>query len=91
MKRFRIGTKYEYCPNGNYWTDISGIFDERLYLFCDCHKCNGKVYQLRPVDITKKFSKEKIEKFRKLNELDDIKLKINIENLDAVKKVIENK
>ena len=46
--------KYEYCPNGNNWTEISGILDNKSYYYCDCNKCNGKVYELRPVDITKK-------------------------------------
>lgn len=22
--------KYEYCPNGNYWKDVSGIFDDKI-------------------------------------------------------------
>lgn len=90
MKRFSIGSKYEFCPNGNYWTDVSGVFDNRLYLFCDCKKCGGKVYELKPFDITKKVSQEKIDEFRKRNKLDDIKSKINLKNLDKVEEFLAN-
>ncbi len=90
MKRFSIGSKYEYCPNGNYWQDVSGWNSSRIYLFCDCKKCGGKVYELRPFEITKKIKKETIEEFRKLNELDDIKSKINLKNLDAIKELLSN-
>lgn len=81
MKRFSIGSKYEYCPNGNYWSDISGIFDDKLYLFCDCNLCKGKIYELRPIDVTKKISKENIERARKMNELDDLRSDITLKNI----------
>lgn len=90
MKRFSIGSKYEYCPNGNYWQDVSGWNSSRIYLFCDCKKCGGKVYELRPFEITKKVKKETIEEFRRLNKLDEIKSKINLKNLDAVEELLTN-
>ena len=90
MKRFSIGSKYEFCPNGNYWTDVSGVFDQRLYLFCDCKKCGGKVYELKPFDITKKISQEQIDGFRKRVRIDDIKYKINSKNIDDVEKLINS-
>ena len=65
MKKFNLNGKYEYCPNGNYWQDISGIFDKKFYLFCDCNKCKGKIYELRPVDVTKKINKDVIDRVKK--------------------------
>ena len=88
MKKFSIDVKYEYCPNGNYWQEISGIFDKKIYLFCDCNKCKGKVYELRPIDITKKVKKETIDRARKFNRLDEIRDKINFENMGEVEKII---
>jgi len=88
MKRFQINGKYEYCPNGNYWTDISGIFDKELYLFCDCNKCNGQVYKLKPFNITKKIKKEQIDRFRKLDKLEEIRNKITLENMQKVKDLL---
>jgi len=61
MERFHIGLKYEYCPNGNYWSEISGMFDTRIYLYCDCNKCGEKVYELKPIDVTKKVSPDVIK------------------------------
>ena len=90
MKRFSIGSKYEYCPNGNYWQDVSGWNSSRIYLFCDCKKCGGKVYELRPFEITKKLKKETIENFRSLNKLDEIKSKINLKNLEAIEELLSN-
>lgn len=84
MKRFSIGSKYEYCPNGNYWSDISGIFDKRIYLFCECNKCNGQVYVLKPFNVTKKINKETLEKARKFNKLEDMRYKITMENMEKV-------
>lgn len=90
MKRFSIGSKYEYCPNGNYWQDVSDWNSSRIYLFCDCKKCGGKVYELRPFEITKKIKKETIENFRSLNKLDEIKSKINLKNLEAIEELLSN-
>jgi len=90
MNRFSIGSKYEYCPNGNYWSDVSGVFDNRIYLFCDCKKCGGKIYELKPFDITKKISQEKIEQFRNRNKIDDIKSKINSKNVEQVESLLNN-
>jgi hypothetical protein len=91
MKRFNIGSKYEYCPNGNYWQEVSGIFDKEIYLFCDCNKCKGQVYKLKSFNVTKKIPKEQIEKFRKWNKLDEVKSDITIENVDEVAKLLEEK
>ena len=88
MKRFNIGTKYEYCPNGNYWQEVSGTFDREIYLFCDCNKCKGQVYRLKPFNITKKITKEQIEKFRKFNKVDEIRDSINFENVDKIAKLL---
>ena len=90
MKRFSIGSKYEYCPNGNYWQDISGIFDDKLYLFCDCNKCSGKVYELRPIDITKKIKKDVIDRRRKMNKLEELRQKITLKNFESVKSKLSN-
>ena len=90
MTRFSIGSKYEYCPNGNYWSDISGVFNQRIYLFCDCKKCGGKVYELKPFNITKKINQEKIEQFRRRSRIEDIKLKINSNNLEEVEKLLKS-
>jgi len=88
MKRFNIGTKYEYCPNGNYWQDVSGIFDRKITLFCDCPKCKGQFYILRPINITNKIPKERIEKIRQWNKLDDIVSQVTPNNMDEVLKAI---
>lgn len=90
MRRFQINGKYEYCPNGNYWTDISGIFDKEFYLFCDCNKCNGQVYKLKPFNITKKIKKENIEKFRKWDRLEELRNKITLENMQKVQELLKN-
>ena len=89
MKRFNLNGNYEFCPNGNYWQDVSGIFDKRLYLFCDCNKCNGQVYELTPVNITRKISKMSIERMRKDTLLDDIRFEINKENMLDVKDLLD--
>lgn len=92
MKRFSIGSNYEYCPNGNYWQEISGIFDKQIYLFCDCNKCKGQVYVLKPFNITKKVAnKDIINRARKMNRLDDVRLEITTENMEEVMDLIENK
>jgi len=90
MKRFNLNGRYEYCPNGNYWQDATYIFDKKVYLFCACDKCKGKVYELRPVDITKKTSKSFIEKCRKMNELEKTRSNINLDNINDVKKLLNN-
>jgi hypothetical protein len=89
MERFRLNGKYEYCPNGNYWSEISGIFDKEIYLFCDCNKCNGKVYKLKPFDITKKVPKASIDKWRKFEQLESLREKVTLENMDKVKKLLD--
>ena len=91
MKRFNIGTKYEYCPNGNYWQDVSGIFDRYITLFCDCPKCNGQFYSLRPINITKKITPEQIEKIRKWNKVDDVREAITAKNVDEFIKILDEK
>ena len=83
--RFQLNGKYEYCPNGNYWEEISGIFDKEICLFCDCDKCKGQVYKLKAFNVTKIVRKESIVKFRELKELDDIRYSINTENMKKVK------
>lgn len=87
--RFQLNGKYEYCPNGNYWQDISGIFDREIYLFCDCNKCNGQVYKLKPFNVTKKITKETILKARKLNKLDEIRHSINFNNMGKVANLLQ--
>ena len=89
MKRFRIDGKYEYCPNGNYWQEVSGIFDKQIYLFCDCNKCEGQVYVLKPFNVTKKINKEQITKFRKWNKLEEVQAKVTVENMFEVEKIIK--
>ena len=89
MKRFNIGSKYEYCPKGNYWQDVSGIFDRTITLFCDCPKCNGQFYQLRPINITKKRTPEQVEKIRQWNKLDEIVAQVTPSNMDKVLEAIE--
>lgn len=91
MKRFSIGSKYEYCPNGNYWQEISGIFDKQIYLFCDCNKCKGQVYVLKPFNITKKVTnKDIINRARKMSRLYDVRLEINTDNMEEVMDLIES-
>lgn len=87
MKRFSIGTKYKYCPNGNYWQDVSGLFDTQLFLFCDCNKCQGQVYVLKAFNVTKKIDKKQIEKFRKWNKLEKVRSEITVENMLEVEKI----
>ena len=86
-----IGGKYEFCPNGNYWQDVSGIFDHKITLFCDCDKCKGQFYLLRPINITSKIPKERIEKIRQWNKLDEIVSRVTLENMDEVLQTIEDK
>ena len=92
-KPFSIGSKYEYCPNGNYWQDISGIFDREIFLFCDCKKCAGQVYVLRArkfkLDETRQ--KELVENLRNSNRLEDIRNMITTSNMEQVFKNIERK
>jgi len=90
MKRFSLNGKYEFCPNGNYWEEIPNIFSRKTHLFCDCNKCNGKVYELRAIDVTKKMSKDFINKLRSFNELEKLKDKINLDNMEKIKKIFEN-
>ena len=90
MTRFQIGSKYEYCPNGNYWEDISGIFDKQIYLFCDCDKCKGQVYVLKPFNVTKKISKDTIKRARALSKLEDVRYKVNVENMGKVETLLSS-
>lgn len=92
MKRFSLNSKYEYCPNGNYWQEISSIFDKQIYLFCDCNKCKGQVYVLKPFNITKKVTnKDVINRARKMSRLGDVRLKITTDNMEEVMRLIEKK
>jgi len=90
-QRFSIGTRYEYCPNGNYWQDISGFLDREIFLYCGCTKCNGQVYVLR----ARKFKiegerlKELVEDLRQQNKLAEVREMVNTRNMDRVKKIIE--
>jgi hypothetical protein len=86
--RFQLNGKYKYCPDGNYWEEVSGIFDRKIYLFCDCNKCKGQVYELKPFNITKKVDKKQIEKFKQRIKLEEIKSQISIENMEQVLKII---
>ena len=87
-KRFSIGSKYEYCPNGNYWQDISGILDREIYLFCDCEKCGGQVYVLRARKATIEKSRldEIVRDTRNWNRLQEVRQSINEDNMEAVAK-----
>lgn len=82
--------KYEYCPNGNYWKDVSGIFDDKVYFYCDCKHCVKKMYELRPTDITKKVSEETFKRVENEGKLQDIKREINFTNMDKVKKFLSD-
>lgn len=86
--RFQLNGKYEYCPNGNYWEEVSGIFDKEIFLFCDCDKCKGQVYKLKPFNVTKNIKKEVIERFRKLKQLEEIRYEINTENMAKIKSIL---
>ena len=90
MKRFFIGGKYEYCPNGNYWSEVSGIFDKQIYLFCECDKCSGQVYVLKPFNVTKKINKDAIKRFKENLKLEEVRSEVTRENMDKVKKIIED-
>ncbi len=83
--------KYEFCPNGNYWKDVSGIFDTKIYLYCDCRHCVKKLYELRPIDITKKTTKESFERITKESKLEDVKRKINFTNMDKIDELLKTK
>lgn len=86
--RFQLNGKYEYCPNGNYWQEVSGIFDREIYLFCDCKGCKGQIYKLKPFNVTKEIKKESIDHFRELNKLDEIRSQISIKNMAKVKQIL---
>ena len=80
--------KNKYCPNGNYWEEVSSIFDTETYMFCDCNKCNGKMYVLRARDVTKKVSPDVIKRVRSDAKLQDIRQKINKNNMEEVEKIL---
>ena len=90
-KRFSIGSKYEYCPNGNYWQDISGMLDDEIFLFCDCTKCNGQIYVLRArkLKLDEGRLKEVVGELQQRNKLDDIRQKINFRNMDKINELLE--
>lgn len=88
MRNFSIGSKYKFCPNGNYWQDVTGVFDDAIYLFCDCNICNGQVYKLKPFNVTKKVAKEVIKRIRQENKRDSIRDMITFENMDKVEQII---
>ncbi len=89
-RRFSIGTKYEYCPNGNWWSEISGVLDSNIYLFCDCKKCGGQVYELKPVKYNKnpEHLKAIIEAERKWQKLENTKDMLNYTNMDKVAELL---
>ena len=68
--------KYEYCPNWNTWKDISWIFDRVTYMYCECNKCKKAIYELRPINITKKFTKETFHKLDREKRIEKLKTKL---------------
>jgi hypothetical protein len=93
MKRFSIGNKYEYCPNGNYWQEISGIFDTEVFLYCDCRKCEGQVYVLRArkFKLNEERQKELVEKLRQQNRLEQVRNMITFSNMEKIASVTKEK
>ncbi len=79
-----IRFKYEFCPNGFYRKEISWRQDKRVFFFCDCKVCQDKVYELRPVDISKKVSTEMMNRFKIRKKCEDVRNEITYENVDAV-------
>lgn len=86
MERFSLGSKYEYCPNGNYWQEISGIFDREVFLFCDCDGCGGQVYVLRArkYKLGDDKQKELVEDLRKRNRLEKVRSMVTTSNMEKV-------
>ena len=82
--------KYEYCPNGNYWKDVSGIFDTETFFFCDCSKCNGKMYALKVRDVTKKIDQKVIQRVRDDAKLKKVRCEVNKSNMDKVDQFIKS-
>lgn len=80
--------KNRYCPNGNYWEDVTSIWDSRIYYFCTCKVCKNAVYELRPINITKKVPKGTMERLLLNIKLKNIKRGINYKNMEAVEKII---
>lgn len=80
--------KYEYCPNGNYWKDVSGILDTEKYMWCDCKKCGGKMYTFRVKDITKNIKPEVIKRVREDITLDEIRHNVTRDNMEKVRNLI---
>lgn len=93
MKRFSIGNKYAYCPNGNYWQAISGIFDTEVFLWCDCPKCQGQVYVLRArkFKLNEERQKELVEDLRQRNRLEEVRNKITYSNMDKIADLLTNR
>lgn len=92
-KRFSIGSKYEYCPNGNYWENISGIFDSEIFLFCDCKRCDGQIYVLRArkFKLDSERQKELVDDLRKQKKLEEVRSMVNISNMDRVTTSLKGK
>lgn len=80
-------SKYEYCPNGNYWEDVSGIFDRKIYLYCDCRGCNGKLYELRPIDVTKKLGEEAVKTAKETLRFRRVQESVTYKNMEEVAKI----
>lgn len=89
-RRFSIGSKYEYCPNGNYWQDISGILDREIFLFCDCSKCDGQTYVLRArkFKLDEDRQRELVEDLRNRNRLEEVRDKVTISNMEKVSELL---
>lgn len=83
--------KYEYCPNWNHWIDVSWWMDTKEYLFCDCNKCKWQVYELRPINVTKKIPLDKISGFYRRIKCDEIKRKINTKNMLDIEGLLDKK
>lgn len=79
--------KYKYCPNGNYWKDASGVFDQRTYLYCNCKGCGEKIYELRPIDVTNKLSKEAIQSARDNIRHKEVRDSVTYANMEDVAKI----
>lgn len=53
-------------------------------MFCDCNICKNKVYELRPVDVTRKVTSEMLTIYAKMKRCNEVRNKINYKNVDAV-------
>jgi len=83
-----IQIKNRYCPNWNYWEDVTPICEDRIIMYCDCKKCNWKIYKLQPKDITKKMPHDFIEQCIKYSKYNKIKQMINLDNMYKIEKLL---